>query len=313
MTVTIGLDIGGTNLRGAVVDPHGVVVRDARTPSPNSWDEMAQGILDMIEKLRADVPDVAAVGVGAAGLVGLDGTIEYSPNVPAFRNATVGATLSERCPLPVVVDNDANVAAYAETLHGAAQGYREVLMVTLGTGIGGGIVTGGQVLRGAHGYAGEIGHFTIERNGPKCACGHRGHWEAIASGNALGRLARQAAASGGAPALLQLAGGDPENVTGFTVAQGAHAGEPDALAILDEYADNVGVGLGALANIVDPAIIVIGGGVVEMGDILLDRVRAAYARNVEAGASRAIQPVVPAALGDTAGVVGAAALARALV
>ncbi len=310
MTRTIGLDIGGTNLRAAVVDQEGRILRDERVASPRDWPGMADAIVDVVDNLHADVPDVRAVGVGAAGLVDLDGSILYSPNVPAFREAHVRKTVTVRCALPVVVDNDANVAAYGEMIHGAARGHTEVLMVTLGTGIGGGIVTKGEVMRGAHGYAGEIGHFTIDRNGPPCACGQRGHWEAVASGTALGRIAREAVDAGVAPGLLRAAGGDPARVDGLTVATAVLAGEADALAVLDEYAENVGIGLGALVNVLDTAIIVLGGGVVQMGDVLVDRVRAALVRHVEAGLARDIQPVVPAALGDTAGVVGAAALAR---
>lgn len=312
MTLTIGLDVGGTNVRGAVVDAAGVVVHERRLDSPATWKEMADAMTEVIADLRALAPETTAVGVGAAGLVDRDGQIAYSPNIPAFRDAPVRATLGERLDLPVIVDNDANVAAFGEVSHGAARGYADALMVTLGTGIGGGIVVGGEVLRGAHGYAGEIGHFTIERNGPMCACGHRGHWEAMASGNALGRMAREVAAGGGAQSVLARAHGSIDAIVGEHVGEAAIDGEPDALAILDEYADLVGVGLGALVNVLDPGVIVIGGGLVVLGDLLLDRVHGAFIRNVEAGSKRATAPVVAAVLGADAGVIGAAALARTL-
>ena len=197
-------------------------------------------------------------------------------------------------------------------MHGAARGALYALMVTLGSGIGGGIVARGRVIRGAHGFAAEVGHFQIDPNGPMCACGEPGHWEAFASGHALGRMGREWAAAGRAPGVLARAGGDVEAVTGVHVGDSAQGGEADGRALLDEYAELVAVGLAGLANILDPERIVISGGLVELGDTLLAPVRAAFARRIEGSAYRPRIDIVPAALGEQAGVIGAAARARDL-
>ena len=157
-------------------------------PSPTgSWQGMLDAITTVVGELRSRRPEVETVGIGAAGMVDLDGMIHYAPNVLGFRRTPVQADVAAAVGLPTVVDNDANVAAYAELRFGAARGMTDAIVITLGTGIGGGVLVGGQVLRGAHGFAAEVGHFQIDPHGPMCACGERGHWEAMASGNALGR------------------------------------------------------------------------------------------------------------------------------
>jgi glucokinase len=311
-TATFGVDLGGTNLRIALVDPDGTIVEQRRVATPHTLD----GIVDCITgAVRAFAPlrsEARALGVGAAGMVDHDGVIHYSPNVPAFLKAPVRQRLVDALGMPTVVDNDANVAVVAELTHGAARGEREVLLITLGTGVGGGIVTEGRVLRGAHGFGAEIGHFQVDPDGPMCACGQRGHWEALASGTALGALARERAAAGRAPAVLALAGGDATHVTGLDVGQAARAGDPVAIELVAEYAARVGIGLVGLANILDPALIVVSGGLVDLADVLLDPVRAAFAGRLEGAAYRPEVPIVPAALGGHAGVIGAAVLAREL-
>jgi glucokinase len=308
--VTIGLDIGGTKVLGVVVDEHGTVVADHMQPSDRGFDALVAGCLVTIDALRT--PGVP-VGVGAAGLVDLDGQLDYAPNLPGITRAPLQATLAAKTGRKVIVDNDANVAALGEVTYGAAIGARDALMVTLGTGIGGGIILNGGVLRGAHGFAAEVGHFTVDRNGPVCACGERGHWEAIASGNALGRMAREMIAGGRGKAILAAAGGDIHAVTGHQVGTAAHAGDADALALLDEFADNVALGLAALSNILDPERIVIAGGVIALGALLFDRVRAAFAGHIEGVDYRPEVPIVPATLGLRAGGIGAGVLARALL
>jgi glucokinase len=257
-------------------------------------------------------PEARALGVGAAGMVDHDGVIHYSPNVPAFLKAPVRERLEAAVGLPTIVDNDANVAAVAELTHGAARGEREVLLITLGTGVGGGIVTEGRVLRGAHGFGAEIGHFQVDPDGPLCACGQRGHWEALASGTALGAMGRDWAAAGRAPAVLALAGGHEDAVTGLHVGQAARDGDAMAIGLMAEYAGHVAVGLVGLANILDPALIVVSGGLVDLADVLLDPVRAAFAGRLEGAAYRPEVPIVAAELGRHSGVIGAAVLAREL-
>jgi glucokinase len=243
-------------------------------------------------------------------MVDFDGTIHYSPNVPAFRKAPVRQRLVSALGMPVVVDNDANVAVAAELEYGAARGHTDVLLVTLGTGVGGGVVCGGRVLRGAHGFAAEIGHFQVDPHGPRCACGEPGHWEAIASGTALGELGQARAAAGEAPSVLERAGGVVAAVEGTHVGDAAIDGEPDAVAIVHEYAGWVAVGLIGLVNIFDSALVVVSGGLVALGDVLLDPIRDAFAGHLEGAHHRPEVPVVPATLGRDAGLVGAAHLAR---
>jgi len=310
VTPTIGLDVGGTKVLGALVDPAGGILAEHRVPSPDGWDALAGAMLDLIGTLRE--ADVSAVGIGAAGMVDHDGVIHYAPNIPGFRNVAVRATIADATGLSVVVDNDANAAAWGEVVHGAARGARDALVITLGTGIGGGIIADGGVYRGAHGFAAEIGHFTVDSDGPVCACGARGHWEAMASGTALGRMGRDAAAAGAAPSVLREAGGDPAAVNSHHVGEAVLAGEPDAVALLERYADYVAMGLAALCNILDPGVIVVSGGLVALGEALLAPVRRSLVSYIEGGTLRPVPDVVLATLGERAGVIGAAALAREL-
>lgn len=311
-TATFGVDLGGTNLRVALVDPDGTVVDQQRVRTPPTLDEIVTNIATAVRAFAPQRPEAKALGVGAAGMVDHEGTIHYSPNVPAFLHAPVRARVEEVVGLPTVVDNDANVAVVAELVHGAARGCTEVLLITLGTGVGGGIVTRGEVLRGAHGFGAEIGHFQVDPHGPLCACGQRGHWEAVASGTALGALGREWAAAGAAPSVLAQADGSVDEITGVLVGDVAQTGAEDAVAILEEYARQVGIGLVGLVNIFDPELVVVSGGLVELGDVLLRPLRRAFDGRIEGAAHRPAVPIVPAELGDRAGVVGAAVLAREL-
>jgi glucokinase len=309
---TFGVDIGGTNVRVAVVDADGMVVDQRRGSTPPTLDALVEQVAAAVRELAPLRTTAAALGVGAAGLVDTDGVIHYAPNVPAFREAPLRARLSAVLDMPVAVDNDANVAVLAELAHGAARGRSDVLLVTLGTGVGGGIVADGRVLRGAHGFGAEIGHFQVDPDGPMCACGRRGHWEALASGNALGVLGRAAAIAGNAPSVVARAGGSAEAVQGVHVGAAAVAGDADALAIVAEYAKQVAVGLVGLVNILDPEIVVVSGGLVALGDVLLGPMRDAFSGQIEGAPYRPEVEIVPAALGEHAGVIGAAALARDL-
>lgn len=307
--IAVGVDIGGTKVLGALVDETGTVLREHRVPSPDPWPEMRDAIVGVINVLREGQPDVRAVGVGAAGMIDLDGVIHYAPNVPGFRGVPVQATLAEATGIPTIVDNDANVAAYGEIKVGVARGLRDALVVTLGTGIGGGVIVEGRVLRGANGFAAEIGHFQIDPAGPMCACGERGHWEAMASGNALGRMAREAAAAGDAPSMLELASGQVDAIDGHHVSAAARAGTPDALALVDQYSFNVAIGLVGLANIFDPALIAISGGLVRDGELFLGPMRKHFLGHIEGADYRPTPEILPAAMGERAGAIGAALLA----
>lgn len=185
-------------------------------------------------------------------------------------------------------------------------------MVTLGTGIGGGVITGGTLLRGAHGFAGELGHMVVDPTGPPCPCGKQGCWERYASGTGLGRLAREAAEGGRLDAVVALAGGDEDAVRGEHVTQAARAGDPAALQLLDQLAWWIALGLANLANILDPSVVVIGGGLVEAADLLLEPVRRHFGELVMGGSARPAPRIVAAELGEQAGAIGAAARAADL-
>jgi len=306
--VGVGLDIGGTKVLGAVVDIDGTILDEHRVPSPTgSWQGMLDAITTVVGALRARHPDAETVGIGAAGMVDLDGMIHYAPNVLGFRKTPVQADVATATGLPTVVDNDANVAAYAELRFGAARGLTDAIVITLGTGIGGGVLVGGQVLRGAHGFAAEVGHFQIDPNGPMCACGERGHWEAMASGNSLGVMARDAATRGDLPSVLHAVDGDVDSIRGQHVSAAARTGAADAIALVDAYAFNVAIGLVGLANIFDPAVVAIAGGLVNDDDLYLAPIKAHFLGHIEGHDYRPVPEIVPAQLGERAGVIGAAA------
>jgi glucokinase len=309
---TFGIDLGATNIRCAVVDRDGLILGEVRRATGEGGVDVVPATADLVRRLGADFPQALAVGVGVAGLVDRDGTVQYAPNIPAFRRTPLRKELEAELGFPVVVDNDANAAAWGEVVHGAAKDVLYALMITLGTGIGGGIIARGRVIRGAHGFAAEVGHFQIDPSGPVCACGERGHWESYASGSALGRMGREWAAVGRAPGVLARAGGDPSAVTGLHVGDSAQAGEPDGAALIAEYADLVAVGLAGLANILDPERIVVSGGLVELGETLFGPLRVAFGRRIEGVDYRPLIAIVPSVLGDHAGVIGAAARARDL-
>jgi glucokinase len=308
---TIGLDIGGTKILGVLLGADGTTLKEERQASPHGGvDALVATGAAVVEALGTnDEP----VGVGVAGLVDVEGRVMYSPNLPNVREAPVRDLLADATKHRVIVDNDANVAAIGEVECGAARGARHAILVTLGTGIGGGIVLDGKIYRGAHGFGAEFGHFTVDLDGPMCACGERGHWEAIASGTALGRMARELVAHGGGGAIVAAAGGGRNAVTGTAVGLAAANGDGDALALLAQYADNVALGLAALANILDPERIVIAGGLVELGQSLFGPMRDAFIRHLEGPQYRPRIEIVPAELGYRAGAVGAAVIARELL
>lgn len=312
---TIGVDVGGTKIAAAVVDAGGGIV--ARRQVPTESDEpasIAAALLKVAREMKAAAPAAAAVGVGAAGLVDVKrGVILGAPNI-AYRNVPVRDSLSDRLGLPVIVDNDANVAALAEATHGAGRGAGDQIMITVGTGIGGGIIIGGRIYRGHYGVGAELGHIVIDPDGPVCGCGNRGCWEAVASGNAIGRLARQRVEGGAGADLLAAVGGDLDAITGEVVGEAAVAGSAFARDVVASIGRLLGIGLASIVNIFDPEVIVIGGGAAAgTGELLLAPAREAMLAHVLGPSWRTPVRIVPAALGNDAGVVGAGALARELL
>ncbi len=308
MGIAVGLDLGGTKCLGLAVGPSGQVLAEHRVPTPVGGGEP---LLDVMATVARDVAAAAggrpgSVGVGAPGLVDGTGVLRFAPNLHAAAGLPIGEGLARRLGVPVHVDNDVTCAAFGEWTVGAAVGVADALLVALGTGIGGGLVVGGRIARGASGFAGEIGHMVVDPHGPPCPCGQRGCWERFASGSGLGRLAREAAEAGLAPGVVARAGGDADRVRGEHVTDAADTGDPGALAILDTFAWWLALGLANLTNIFDPARIVLGGGLVDDAPLWLDATRAAYAGLVVGAAARPEVPIVPAMLGSRAGAVGAA-------
>jgi glucokinase len=308
--VAIGVDAGGTKVAAILVNVDDGRILDRRlvhTPATDA-DAATRTIVAAVRDLMAGGNDVLAVGVGAAGMVSRDGVVRFAPNV-AWREYPLAERVAAGVGLPVLVDNDANVAAWGEFRFGAGRGSADMLLVTVGTGIGGGIVAGGRLYRGAHGFAGEIGHIIVEPGGPLCGCGNRGCWEQVASGRAVDRLGREAALQYPEGLMVQLAGGDPAAVAGPVVTEAARRGDRVAEGVLSEVGRRLGEGIAGLVNIVDPDIVVIGGGVMEAGDLLLGPARAAFTASVEGVNDRPKVDIVPATMGNDAGAVGAADLA----
>ena len=237
-----------------------------------------------------------------------EGILRFAPNL-AWRNLPIAERMRDALGLPCQVDNDASMAAYGEFRFGAGRGYRHLLLVTVGTGLGGGIVSDGRLFRGANGFAAEIGHVIVEPGGPLCGCGNRGCWEQVAAGRAIDRMGREEAREHEHSILRRLAGGDPDEVNGELVTQAAKQGDGAATGILAEVGRRLGQGIAGLVNVLDPQVVVVGGGAIVAGDLLLDPARAAFLDAVEGPEFRPRVPIVPAELGNDAGAVGAATLA----
>lgn len=313
MGLTIGVDIGGTKVLGGVVDDDGAVVATTRRPTPA--DDVAKTrdvIIDVVQDL-AQGRDIEAVGIGAAGWIdAARSTVLFAPNL-AWRNEPLQAAVSAGTGLPVVVENDANVAAWAEFRYGAAADADDsMVLYTVGTGIGGGIILNGRLIRGAHGIAAELGHVQVVPDGHPCGCGRRGCIEQYASGSALVRFAQNGAKDDPAAAavLLAKAGGDIAAITGPLVTEAAQQGDPVAVDAFRQIGTWLGVAMADMVQILDPQVIVVGGGVVETGDLLMTPALASYNEQLAQRAKTPIGEVRPAKMGNTAGIVGAADLAR---
>jgi glucokinase len=306
----IGLDIGGTKVAGAVVAEDGTLVDELTEPTPRTSDAatMSALLLGMIETLRGKHPEVAGVGVGAAGTVAWpSGKILWAPN-NAYRQWEIRKEIEAATGLPAVVDNDANVAGLAEALLGDVR-YEEMVLITVGTGVGSGIVLGGQIYRGPTGMGAELGHIVVDPDGPRCGCGKHGCLEALASGTALTRTGREAAAREPDGLIAQLAREKGEEVTGQTVTEAALRGDAVALDLFTTLARWLGIGIASMTTIFELDAVVIGGGVVDTGELLLGPARAAAEEFAYAKEVRPLVPVLPATFGSDAGKIGAALLA----
>jgi glucokinase len=284
MTLAAGIDVGGTKCLGVLIDDDGRVVRQLKVGTPQE----PVALIEAIAAVARELGDAASLGVGLPGLVTTAGVVRSSPNLPMIKELDARAELEATLGHAVVVGNDASCAALAEWRLGAGRGVDELVLVTLGTGIGGGLVQGGRLQVGANGFAGEIGHMTVQRHGIACPCGRRGCWERYASGSGLATL------SGGR--------------RGEELVSAALAGDVDALAVIEEFADWVAIGLVNLTNLLDPARIVLGGGLAEAAAVIAEPIQRRFAARLYAPEHRPHPGLVFASLGEEAGAIGAALL-----
>jgi glucokinase len=313
MGLSIGIDVGGTKIAAGVVGADGKIgARTFRDTPAESTDDIAKAICDAAAELIKD-NEVEAVGIGAAGFVSSDrSTVLFAPNL-AWRDEPLGQRVGDALKVPVVVENDANAAAWGEFAFGAAKHVEHMVCVTVGTGIGGGVVIEGELLRGAYGVAAELGHMRVVPGGHRCGCGARGCWEQYASGRALVREARAQAESGSLAAaqMLSVCGiTDPAELTGPMITEAAAVGDPCAVELLDDLGRWLGEGLASIATLFDPSTIVIGGGVSAARELVLKSAQVAFEKNLPARSNRPHPSFGLAELGNDAGIIGAADLAR---
>jgi len=315
----IGIDLGGTKISTALVDTAGTIIaHDYReTHATEGQKAVIERMLDAARRVmvRAGVnqAQVAAAGIGAPGPLDVEaGVVVAPPNLPGWDRVPLRRLIESRLGITTFLENDANAAALGEYRFGAGRGVEHMIYVTASTGIGGGLILNGRLYHGASGMAGEIGHITIMPYGPLCGCGNRGCLEALASGTAIARQAGERVARGAPTLIADLAGGDPERVTAKLVAKAASQGDVEAQEILAEAMRYLGIGMANLVNLFNPQLIVIGGGLTNIGEMLFGPVQRAIDRRALPTLAQAVR-VVRAELGDNAGVLGAAAVALAQI
>jgi glucokinase len=303
----VGVDVGGTKIAAGVVTPEGKILSEVRYPTPNSPERLISSIARAVEEVRDDI-EVSGVCLAVPGLVlASENRVVFSPNLRAIEGIPLQEELGPKIGLPLTIENDANAAAWGEFRFGAGSEVDHLVFVTLGTGIGGGVITHGVLLRGAQGSGGELGHVTVHATGPRCACGNRGCLEALASGTAIGRRAREAASEQPDSALGRLA--VKRKVLGEDVTELARQGDEPAISVLDEAGRWLGIGLAGFVNIFNPEVVAVGGGAMAAGELILKAAREEVLLRARPP-SRDLAEVKEATLGPVSGVLGAAALAR---
>jgi glucokinase len=312
-TLSIGIDIGGTKILGGVVDSTGNILMTHREETPKAGgSELIDAIIEVIRQLLNHYPAVC-VGLSAAGFVSVDrSTMLASPNIAHWSHINLRSIIMDAIQLPVIVENDANAAAWGEAKFGAGRGELDVMMITVGTGIGGGLVTRGELFRGSSGVAAEFGHMRVFPNGLPCGCGAYGCFEKYASGTALMEFVKSSAARNprSAERIFAFGDGTLHGLRGTHITLAAQSGDALAISAFEEIADWLGAGIASLAVSIDPACVVIGGGVIEAGELLMKPMLESFRRNMPFVNDHPAPKFYLAQLGNDAGVVGAADLAR---
>ncbi len=313
MSLSIGIDVGGTKILGGVVDENGkVLARVRKETPPQGGAALTQSIAETAIALMA-IHEVTSVGVSAAGFVSSDRqTMLATPNIADWNGVNLDYELTNLIGLSVVIENDANAAAWGEAKFGAGRNQDHMIMLTIGTGIGGGIIIDGALYRGAFGIAAEFGHLRVVPEGHLCGCGARGCFEQYASGKALLRYAREAinASPESGRNLLARGDGTVAGLTGQAITQAAREGDPVALVAFNTTGQWLGAGIASLSVLLDPACVVIGGGVIDAGEILLKPTRESLVRTMPFAGKHPYPTLIGAVLGNEAGLVGVADLAR---
>ncbi len=303
----VGIDVGGTKAQAVVLGDDGQVIESAQHPTPRGHNSLSS-LIEVLFELADTVGHEGSVGVGVPGLVTRSGVLRAAPNLDGVADFEIGKLLSDRFGCEVVVDNDATCATVAEWQLGAGVGIANMMLITLGTGIGGGLIANGSLQRGVNGFAGEFGHMVVDPSGPPCPCGRRGCWERYASGSGLAMLARDAAAGHRLHNVVRSAGGDPQAVRGEDVQAAARQGDTEALEVIEDFAKWVALGLSNLTNALDPEVFVLGGGLASGADLYLDPITRWFGELLYQPGLRRVPRIEFAQLGPLAGAVGAALL-----
>ena len=307
MVNAIGVDVGGTKIAAGIVSPAGEILEEARYPTPHSPGKLVEAIAGAITEV-GDGAEVGGVCLAVPGLIlAQENRVVFSPNLRAVEGIPLKDELEPKIGLPFTIENDGNAAAWGEFRFGVGSEADHLVFLTLGTGIGGGVITHGVLMRGAQGSGGELGHVTVHATGPRCACGNRGCLEALASGTSIGRRAREAATEHPDSALGRLAA--ERKVLGEDVTDLAREGDELALGVLEETGTWLGVGLAGFVNIFNPEVVAVGGGAMEAGELILGAARKEVHLRARSP-SRDLAEIKVATLGSKSGVLGAAALAR---
>lgn len=312
--LALGIDLGGSNIKAGIVNSKGEILREVSLPAEadrgpaHVIDQIAKSIHELLDGFSVNKEGFTGIGVGAPGTVDLDGgTVKYPPNFPGWTVVRLGEELQKKFDLRVEVDNDANAAAIGEARFGAGVGYQDFIMVTLGTGVGGGLILNGKIYRGPFGGAGELGHMSIDYDGPQCNCGNRGCVEVYVGAKYLTKRAVEKVKVASESKILEYADRDLTKISPRFISLAAEQGDPTALEVLSETGTYLGIGLASVVNLLDVRIIIVGGGIAGAGKPLFHATEESVKQHVLKPMSENVK-VLPAQLGNSAGILGAAAL-----